>query len=317
MLQQYPSVHVSAQSYFTWSVELKARIFKIISLNRGYYESNGLTVPRPSGATVATTVGEQVPRAAWFLGAIGVPITPAWQPVIRYETRVFQTTAKPSRPVRIVPHDTSPNADLSTIPLTTDRLTMISGFETLVLGVQYSHGKDSSAVVDQKGGPIPPFYFGIGFVQYSKPYQVTVGNATLDSILFDARFRGFGLAVGVDFPNKPDSFILNGAGQIGIGEVRLLSDLTLNELLPTEDKSYGGVRPPEWLIGYVQGDVTVGYQYPLLRTMPTLLGSIAVTGGGANFFAFKTQTEQGEQRSSPPINWDFLWGVRAGLTLPL
>lgn len=317
VLQQYPSVSVKAQSYFTWAVDIKARFFKVVSLHRGYYESNGLFVPRPSGAGVAETVGEQIPRAAWFLGVVGVPITKAWEPVIRYETRVFQTTATPSAPVRIVPHDTPASTDLSTIVPTSRSLTVTSGFETLVLGLQYNIREDVSVVMEQKKPPpIPPFYFGVGFVQYRKPYQVTVGEATLDSILFDARFRGLGLALGFAVPSRPDSFILQGGGQVGLGEVRLLGDLTLNELLPKKDVSYAGVTPPEWLIGYVQGDLTVGYQYPLLRTAPTLLGSIAATGGGATFFFLKTQREKGEQVTTPPLNWDFLWGVRVGLTLP-
>jgi hypothetical protein len=186
-----------------------------------------------------------------------------------------------------------------------------------VLGVQYNIRDDISVVMEnKKPPPIPPFYFGVGFMQYRKPYQVTVGNATLDSVLFDARFRGLGLAFGFTVPTPPDGLILQFSGQTGLGEVRLLDDLTLNELLPQMDTTYAGVRPPKWLIGYAQGDLTVGYQYPLLRTAPTLLGSIALTGGGATFYFVKTQVEKGESVSAPPLNWDFLWGVRAGLTLP-
>lgn len=316
LLQQYPSVDVSAQGYFTWSVELKAKIGKFLRVHRGYYESNALSAPRHSGAVVAAQVGEQVPKAAWILGMIGFPITKAWEPVIRYEARAFQTSATPSRPVLILPHDTPASTDLALLTPTTERLTMVSGFETLVIGVQYNHKNDSSATIDPNAGPLPPFYFGIGLIQYRKPYQVTVGDATLDDVLFDARFRGAGLAGGLELPAKPDNVIFQAAAQLGLGEVRLLEDLTLNELLP-QAQSRSGLTPPEWMIGYLQGDVTIGYLYPLLRTKPSVLVSAAANGGGATFFYFKTQREEGEPASAPPLNWDFLWGVRVAITVPL
>jgi hypothetical protein len=316
ILQQYPSVSVAAQSYFTWSIEAQAKLFGLITVHRGYFESNGLSSPRTSGAVIATQVGAQESKAAWLLGMLGVPITDAWEPIIRYETRAFLTTAAPSRPVRILPHDTPANTDLASIPATTDRLRIVSGFETFVAGVRYNHVKNASATLDSNAPPLPPFYFGLGLIQYSKPYQVTVGDAVLDSVLFDARFRGAGIAGGFEFPSRPDSLILNAAMQLGLGEVRLLDDLTLNELLP-KAKDRGALTPPEWLIGYLQGDVTVGYVYTLLRTAPSVMVSAALTGGGATFFYFKTQTEQGHAVSAPPLNWDFLWGVRADVTVPL
>ena len=78
-----------------------------------------------------------------------------------------------------------------------------------------------------------------------------------------------------------------------------------------------GLTPPEWLIGYLMGNATVGYLLPLLRTKPTLLASFAASAGGATFFYFKTQAEEGETVDAPPLNWDLLWGVRASLILPL
>ena len=160
VLQQYPSVSVSAREYFTWSIEASAKLFNFINIHKGYYESNALAGPRTSSAVTAATIGAQVPKAAWLLGVIGVPITKAWEPIIRYETRAFRTTAQPSRPVRVVPHDTPADTDLSTIAPTTRPLTLVSGFgETLVLGVRYTQGDDSGSVVVRSEGraDFPPF----------------------------------------------------------------------------------------------------------------------------------------------------------------
>ncbi|MBM4363666.1 MAG: hypothetical protein FJ104_13370 [Deltaproteobacteria bacterium] len=316
VLQQYPSVAVAARGYATWSVEAKARIFRWLNLHRGYFESTGLTAPRHRGATLAADVGEQIPRAAWVLGTIGVPVSRVVEPIIRYEARAFRTVASPSRPVRIVPHGTSPDVDLSTIAATDRPLSLVSGFETLVAGVCIDPSRKAGATIDSRGGRMPVFSAGLGLTAYSKPYQVSVGDAVLDDVLFDARFRGAGLALGVELPPRPDQIQFDVAGQVGLGEVRLLRDLTLNSLLP-ETRPSEGLRPPEWLIGYVQGDVTVGYVHTLLATEPSVLLSGALTGGGATFFYFKTQVEEGEPVDAPPLNWDFLWGVRAALTVPL
>jgi hypothetical protein len=75
--------------------------------------------------------------------------------------------------------------------------------------------------------------------------------------------------------------------------------------------------PADWLIGYAQGNLTVGYLYPLLRTKPTVFISGALNGGGITFFYFKTKREPGEQTTSPAANWDFLWGARASVIIPL
>ena len=312
---QYPTVHASAGTYYTWSLDIKATLFRVINIHRGYYESNGIAGPRHQGAAVAADTVGKARNAAWLLGVVGVPITRAWEPIVRYETRAFQTTAQPNQPVRIVPFGTSPDTDLSTIPLTTNRLTMVSGFETLVIGMQYDQSEESTVTIRPSSAKLPPFYFGVGFTQYSKPYQVTVGDSVLDSILFDARFRGAGLALGAALPGKPDYIIFDASVQFGLGEVRLLDRLTLNELLPnTPGRS--GLRPPEWVIGYLEGDISVGYLYTLLRTKPSVLVSLVANGGGARFFYVKTQTEQGEKVTLPSLNWDFLWGVRAYITVP-
>jgi hypothetical protein len=313
--EQYPTVKVSADTYYTWSIDINARILRYVNIHRGYYESNGIAGPVHRGAAVAVEAAGYAKKAAWLLGVVGVPITKAWEPIIRYEARAFKTRAVPNQPVRIVPFDTPPDTDLATIPATTNALTMVSGFETFVVAMRYDHSQSSSATIGQHPGKVPPFYFGLGFTQYAKPYQVTVGDSVLDSVLFDARFRGAGIALGTSLPSRPDALILDAAVQFGVGEVRLLDKLTLNELLPNTTNR-GGLRPPEWVIGYLEGDLSLGYAYTLLRTKPSVLVSAVANGGGARFFYVKTQSEQGEKVNMPSLNWDFLWGVRAYLTVP-
>ena len=311
----YPTVKTSADTYYTWSLDVSGTFFRYINLHRGYYESNGISGPRHQGAAVAAEAAGYAKKAAWLLGVIGIPITRTWEPIIRYETRAFQTRAIPQQPVRIVPFNTSPDADLSTIPLTNSPLTMVSGFETFVVAMRYNQSGEP-ATVGQRKAALPPFYFGLGFTQYSKPYQVTVGESVLDSVLFDARFRGAGLALGATLPSKPDFLILDASVQFGLGEVRLLDKLTLNELLPNTP-GRGGLRAPEWVIGYLEGDLTIGYLYTLLRTQPSVLVSAVASGGGARFYYIKTRSEQGEPVNMPSLNWDFLWGLMGYITVPL
>ena len=303
---QYPLVSIAHSSYFTWSLDLKAKLFGLIRLHRGYYESNGLKGPRTQGAAVARDVGQLVPKAAWLLGTLGVPISRRWETLVSYETRSFVTRARPAAGVAIVARSTPPDTDFSTLPRSDGALEFVSGFETLVLGVRYFPERGGAGLVGEKGGAFPPMYLGVGFTQYSKPYQVRVGSDALDELLFDGRFRGAGLAYGLATPRQIERPYVELNTQLGLGEVSLLDDLTLNELLPDD-----------WLLGYLQGNVTVGYVLPLLRTRPSLLLGGELSAGGATFFYFRTKKGDSEQAPALPLNWDFLWGAQLSLTLPL
>jgi hypothetical protein len=287
-------------------------------VHRGYYESNALAGPRRDGAVVVQQIGSYTPKAAWLLATIGVPINRAWEPVLQYETRAFKTSAQPHQPVFVLPYDTDPNTQLpaSTDAGSTARVRLVSSFETVVVAIRYAHSKDSSVVASPIKQKVPAFYLGAGLLAYGKPYQVTVGDAVLDDILFDARFRGAGLAFGMNMSSRPNAFYVNVDGQTGLGEVRLLKNLTLNELLPKAENR-GALQPPKWLIGYVMGNVSVGYLWPIVETAPTPMLGLEATGGGATFFYFKTQVEQGETVDAPPLNWDFLWKVHGYFMLPL
>jgi hypothetical protein len=143
-------------------------------------------------------------------------------------------------------------------------------------------------------------------MQYRKPYQVTLNDDTLEDLLFDGRFRGAGLAFGTEIAGGPNRFYANLDVQFGLGEVRLVQDLTLNSL-----------APEDWLMGYVQGNLTLGYHWPIMRGPPTLMLVPQLSGGGAVFFFFKPNQEQNENADAETANWDFLWSVNASLVLTL
>lgn len=303
--QQYDAVDVDVGSYFTWTIDVRARLFNLINIRRGYYESNGLSGPRTDEAAVAAQIGQYAPKAAWLLGAIGVPISKAWEPVVKYESRAFDTRARPRQDVCVVARDADPDT-LDACPGMMGDLRIVSGFETFVAGVRYDHAKQGSAVVTKRKAKFPPIFFGVGLMQYRKPYQITIGTSTLDDYLFDGRFRGAGLALGTDLGGGIDQFFADLDMQLGLGEVSLLESLKLNDL-----------APDDWLIGYMQGTATVGYRWPMIRAAPTLILVPTLTGGGASFFFFETNPAPGEEGTTAPVNWDFLWAVRVSLLVPL
>jgi hypothetical protein len=306
--QQYHSLSVRTENALTWQLELKAQFFSLLTLHRGYYESNAVNGPRHEGAVIAAEIGGKAPKAVWVLGVLGVPIKWVLEPLIRYESRAFESTATPrnGRLVRIIPHSADGNAPLDSFPETNAKLRMVSFYETFVVGLRYNHDNDPSGVIGAKPGSIPPLYFGVGYTRYAKPYQVTVGDAVFDEAVFDARFEGLGLAFGLDTNQKPKRFYASVATQLGLGRVKLTENYELNDDLPEN-----------WAIGYAQGNVAVGYIHPLLITMPTPLVGLEASAGGATFFYFKTVRQEGEPLETPPLNWDLLWAVRAYFTLPL
>jgi hypothetical protein len=303
--QQYDAVDVDVGNYATFMIDVKAKLFRFLNLRRGYYESNGFSGPRTEEAAVASQIGSYAPKAAWLLGVIGIPITKAWEPVIRYETRAFATRATPRMGVCVVDRD-APEDATEDCPGTMGPLKIISGFETLVIGVRYDHNKSGSPVISDKVGKIPPFMFGVGLMQYRKPYQLNLDGFTLEEYLFDGRFRGAGLAGGVEIGGGLDRFFSDIDVQLGLGEVSLTDEITLNELVPGDQ-----------LIGYMQGSASIGYRWPMIRAAPTLILVPTVEIGGASFFLVDTQVSEDERASSPAVNWDLLWSVHLSLLIPL
>jgi hypothetical protein len=180
-----------------------------------------------------------------------------------------------------------------------------------VAGVRYDHSKSGSVVVEEKKSTkIPPIFFGVGLMQYRKPYQLTIDGFTLDDYLFDARFRGAGLALGTDLGGGLDNWFSGIDMQIGLGEASLTDKITLNELVPNGQ-----------LLGYVQGTAGLGYRLVLIHAAPTLVFVPEVHAGGATFFLVDTKshksTSDSAESTSPNVNWDFLWSVQASLLIPL
>jgi hypothetical protein len=304
--QQYPAVAVDMANYFTWSVGAKARLFKTVNLRRAYYESNNAASPRKSYLDDAAMIGTYALKAAWFLAELGVPILDAWEPTIRYEARNFQTTARVKQDYEVCVIPFGQDTDVAGCEPTTEPLTVVSSFETAVLGVRYHPGKDPSAVIHQQHGKAPRFLIGGAYMSYVKPYQVTIGDAVLDEYLFTGRFYGGGLAVGIELGggvNRPDLDLWT---QFGLGKVRLTKDLTLNEL-----------APEDWLIGYVQGNASLSFRWAPFDFAPTLLIVPEGVVSGASFFFFETEVDEGEETATPTINWDVLYTVRLSLIITL
>jgi hypothetical protein len=304
--QQYEAVDVDVGNYFTWNVNVKAKIFKFLNLRRGYYESNGLSAPRTEEAAVTAQIGSYAPKAVWVLGVIGIPITKAWEPVVRYETRAFATKAHPRENVCVVDRD-APEDATEDCPGTMGELKIVSGFETLILGVRYDHSRSSEAVVNEKvRSKIPPITVGLGYMQYRKPYQLTFDGVTLPEYLFDARFRGLGLAGGTELGGGYYRFYGDIDLQVGLAEVSLTNSTTLNEIIPGDH-----------MIGYVQGNAVLGYTWPLFNGPPTLILQPQVELGGASFFLFDTKVTEEEDGATLPVNWDLLWTAQVSLLIPL
>ncbi|MFI5308132.1 MAG: WVD2 family protein [Polyangiales bacterium] len=302
--QQYRAVSVDVGNYATWNIDVKAKIY-FVSLRRGYYESNGVAPPRTDEGAVASQVAKYAPKAVRLLGILGVPISPAWEPQIRYESHAFETRAVPSQDVCVVGRDVAANFDPATCKGTRNELRILSAFETFVAGVRYDHSRSDSPVVGNEVGKIPPIFFGIGLMQYRKPYQVNVGSVTANEFLFDGRFRGVGLALGTNLGGGVNNFFVDVDAQLGAGEVSLTDKLTLNALIPSG-----------YTIGYVQGTATLGYRLALFKGPPTLLLVPVVSAGGASFFLVSTNGND-KNSTSPSVNWDLLWTAQASLLLPL
>lgn len=245
--QRYQAVDVHVGNYATWNIDVKAKFFGWLALRRGYYESNGVAPPRDQDAAVAAKIGSYAPKAMRALGILGIPITKAWEPQVRYEAYGFETRAQPTKNVCVVDRSASGNA--TGCPGSMGELKIVSAFETFVAGVHYDHSKTDSPVVGPKTGKIPPIFVGVGLMQYRKPYQVNVNGSALDDYLFDSRFRGIGLALGTEIGGGVDNFFAEIDAQLGAGEVSLSDHLTLNQVIPTG-----------YTIGYIQGTATLGYR---------------------------------------------------------
>ena len=67
----------------------------------------------------------------------------------------------------------------------------------------------------------------------------------------------------------------------------------------------------------MQGSGGIGYRWPIIRAAPTLILVPQLRIGGASFFLVNTETEQGEESTSPSVNWDLLWTPGPSALAPL
>ncbi|MCL4755659.1 MAG: hypothetical protein KJ015_36255 [Myxococcales bacterium] len=315
-VQQYPAMTAKATTYTTWQLDLHANMGDVLRIHRGYYESNGLAAPRGEFAAAAESTGNVAAKAAWLLAMVGIPISEHWEPVLRYEARALESTAQPTQPVRIIPHKASQNDDPASFPLTTQPIHTTSSFETFVVGLQYNHDARQTGMLETPTSKYPPFYLGVGYIAYAKPYMLRVGDAYLDEFVFDARFRGAGLALGAGVPPSPERLYYDVAMQFGVGQVHLLQDLELSDALPED-----------WTIGYYQANAVVGYFGALTTGAPSLVAGATGSIGGASFFYSKKSDDKtdstgsgsstGAEQESPPLNWDVLWSLQLHAVLTL
>jgi len=304
--QQYATVSVDPANYFVWSVGAGALFFKTVHLSKAWYESNSAASPRTSHVASAAKYGSWALKAAWFLAELGLPIKDKYEPTVRYEARSFLTTAAsdPGTSVCVVPFDQ--DTDVEECPIRDRNLTITSSLETAAVGLKIHPGENATATLNDEPMKAPSFFIGGGYLSYLKPYQVTIGEHTLDEYLFTGRFHGGGLALGTEIGGGVNKPYVDIWAQLGLGKVRLTSDLTLNEL-----------APEDWLIGYVQGNLNVSFRWAPFRWAPTLLVVPSGTVSGASFFFFETDAEENRQAATPSINWDVLYSVRLSLVLTL
>jgi hypothetical protein len=300
----YPALSIQTQHYPQWYAGFNAIFFKRIRVFNAFYQSVGLKSPRNNGAVIARAATKAAPGAATkALGMMGYDIKFVLIPMFRYEARSYEAKAVPNEPIRIIPFDASQDDDVAEYALSQDEVYAVSTFETAILGMHYNDrikGPDGQFVPPK----FLPFYFGVGLTQYRKPYQVTVGNSTLDELMFNARFRGAGLALGFDIAGGIDKLGINLAAQGGLGQIQLMQDYSLNEALPDD-----------WFIGYLQGELKVDYTMALLTTRPSLLLSPVASLGGTSFYYIQTSGDS--EVGAPLANWDLLWMAMARLIVPL
>lgn len=304
--QNYPAVSVEPAHYFTWGVGGTARVFKVVSLSKLRYESNNAAAPRRSYMASAAKYGRYALKAAWFLMELGVEALKQVQPVLRYESRAFLTRAKATGkvPVCVVPF--KQDADVEGCTTDDHEMTITSSLESAALGLRFNTVGKSRVMVDSEQTLSPSIFVGAAYLSYLKPYQVTIGEYVLDKYLFTGRFYGGGLAFGLNAGGGVNTPYIDAWFQLGLGRVRLTRDMTLNEL-----------APDDWLIGYVQGNVRISYQWAPFDFAPTLLFVPDIAVSGASFFFFETEVEKGEETAMPSINWDLLYTARLSLVLTL
>lgn len=314
--QQYPTVEVETRTQGTWHVDVRARIADVIAVHRAYYESSGMVAPRGQLSGRAEDANQAGSSMAWLIGMLGIPAIKfggGFEPMFRYEALAFMSTAYPTAPVRFVPRDTPRNM-LGALPLTTGSVEIATTFETVVAGVRFDRDAFSSAgSTTQEDVHDPSYFVGLGVTSYAKPYMLRVGDNYLDEFLFDARFQGVGLAMGMSSPAGPDRPFLDISGQFGAGKVQIIEEFELSEQLPD------GLG-----VAYLQGNLSGGYAAGLVKGPVSLSLSVIGSVGGMYFYVYEksessssSSSSSSSESRSETLNWDVLWSVGAQALMTL
>ena len=108
-------------------------------------------------------------------------------------------------------------------------------------------------------------------VAQRKPYQVSVDGRALAEYLFDTRFHGKGVALGVRLGT--DRGLTFGAGlRVGAAAVSLTDDLQLRDVLP-----------PDYALGYTRWEASLGYGHVFWQGPPALQVRLGLDASGSHF----------------------------------
>jgi hypothetical protein len=288
MPAQHPAVRLEAETYQTWRLEVRGEIGGLFALHQLVFEADGRAWLPGRGPSITPGIGPGLGGAARALAVIGLPLLgSSWlQPVFRYEASTFATTALPTRPVCLVARGADTAADPPACDRTVGPLRMASTFESFVLGL---------AVVRPDG--LGSAYVGLDVTSQRKPYQVNVDGRALDDYLFDARFRGMGLAMG--FHLGGEQGLRAGAGlRLGaVASVSLTDDLALEDVLPEG-----------WSLGYTRWEADLSYGKVLWRGPPVLELRLGVDASGSEFTYHRSGVD-----GAPSLNRDLFFAARIAL----
>jgi hypothetical protein len=297
--QASPVVAVSPQTQATWFVDARLRLFNVVNLHRAYYESNALVAPTGSN-TQLDQAAAAATKSAWLLGMLGVQVNPNVDVAVRYEARSFATTVTPDSPVLFIPRDAAADA-LATAASSTTPVRMTSTLQTLFAGVLL---RQDSKPTDHQQLRIGGVFVGLGVTQIQKPYVYP----STPAMVFDARFQGIGMAIGIRSAPEPDHPFWDLTIQQGYGTAKLTDKVDLKSLLPNDMEQM-------WFLGL---GGTAGYFVGLTKGPPTV--SIGAVGNADFNYFFATKkddkyctTNSAGETVCPTygLNYDLLWGAQA------
>ena len=188
----------TSASYFTWNIDVKAKLFRLLDLRRGYYESNGVSAPRTEEAAVAAQIGTFVPKAVWLLGVARRADQQGWEPQIRYETRAFETRAPPDTrrvPASIATRPRMPKRTVRAARWASSRSSPAS--RRFVAGVRYDHVEERVARGHRPAREVPAAVLrhrldAVPQAVSAQHRRLHAGRSTCSTRAFAARASRFG-----------------------------------------------------------------------------------------------------------------------------